>query len=447
MPFDPNPLFFEMCSIFAEHKKTGNLTEIYNEGGTRSSKTWDINHMIYAICDHNRGKELEIYILRDTLTNCKDFTLKEFKKCMKVIGANLNYASEGHKPYVNLFGNHIYFRGMPEEGDEAYPSDILYFNEMLEMKKKEANDLIMRCNLLVLGDWNPKYTKHWTFEKEGRPNVFFTRSNYTNNKHLPVSVRRTIESYEPWLPRSYQVDNGIIMYEGEPVDDKNQPPPHPVNTATINEDGQDIKPTADFYQWKVYGLGLRGAMEGLVFPHHTAIDEFPKLDWILGNDFGFTSSPNALVKFAQDGNKEKGINLYVELLFYDPCDDPDELVAVLESYDIPKLKPCIADSSDRFVKGDKGVVLMVKAIREAGYSWRKVKKTDDVMFWLGQMKKCKIHIVKNKFYNFAKTEAENYRMKTVHGFEINQPEDEHNHFWDAFRYAFMGYNNNTKIWG
>ena len=86
MAFDPNPLYFEMCSIFKDNYTSENRVEIYNEGSTRSSKTWDAFHFIYTFCDHNRGKDNDIYILRNTLVNCRDYTFKDFKKFIKVIG-------------------------------------------------------------------------------------------------------------------------------------------------------------------------------------------------------------------------------------------------------------------------------------------------------------------------------------------------------------------------
>ena len=400
-----------------------------------SSKTWDTFHFLYTFCDHNRGKGNDIYVLRNTLTNCRDYTFKDFTKFLKVVGGHYDIIGERSKPYINLFGNHIYFRGLDSGIDfEAYPSDILFFNEMLEMDKKSVLDLIMRCRKLVVGDWNPKFTKHWAFDLEKKSNSHFTRTTYKQNKHLEQSIIEGIESYEPYEKGSYEVTpDGIMMYKGEPITDKHEPPP---NIHNIDQG------TSDLFRWKVYGLGLRGAMKGLVFPYVKYIDKFPDIAHTYGNDFGFTTDPNSLVKYGQEGN-----NIYLELLSYTPMETEDVIVSYLEALGIEKLTPITADSSDKYVSEKRGVVEMVRGIRSAGYSCTKVSKTKSVMYWLLKMKTFKIHIVKNKFYNFAKTEQENYRMKEINGIEINQPEDSFNHFWDASRYAFMAYNTNTKIWG
>ena len=93
---------------------------------------------------------------------------------------------------------------------------------------------------------------------------------------------------------------------------RNQPPPHPTNV----EAG-----TADEFMWKVYGLGLKGVMKGIIFTQLTWIDEFPpERAYIYANDFGFTHDPNALVKYSED---EK--NIWVELLAYTPIETVEEL--------------------------------------------------------------------------------------------------------------------------
>lgn len=400
-----------------------------------SSKTWDTYHFIYAFCDHNRGKGNDIYVLRDTLTNCRDLTFKDFKNCMKVIGADLNYVSEGQKPYVNIFGNHVYFRGLDtEENAEGYPSDIIFVNEALETDKTQVDGLKMRCRKLMIMDWNPKFTEHWCFDLEHQPDVFFTRSNYKNNKHLNKSVVKEIEGYEPWLPGSYEIKNHKLWYKGQLVDEKNQPPPHPKNIENR---------TVDSFRWKVYGLGLRGAMEGVIFDNVSYIDEFPNLAHTYGLDFGFTVDPLTLVKHA-----ESTTDIYLELFSYDPIETPEDVDLFLKGIGISKREIITADSSDKYTSESKGAVQMVSSLRNFGWNISKVRKTKNVMFWIQSMKKKKINIVLNKrldkshmpLNRHVVKEQENYRFKEVNGIKINQPEDKYNHFWDAGRYSHMAHN-------
>jgi PBSX family phage terminase large subunit len=221
-----------MAKAYAGAKKRGEKLVICNEGGSRAGKTFDAFSLIIAICANNIDLGLDIYILRDTLKNSREKTYKDFKKLLKISGllSVVNITSENQSPDVNLYGNNIYFRGLDDEKNtEGYPSDILFVNEVLETKKTKVEGLQMRCRLLEIYDWNPKLTKHWIFEYEGRPDVLFTRTTYKNNKHLEKTIIDKIESYNP------EIEANI----------KNK--------------------TANLFRWKVYGIGERADQEGNVF--------------------------------------------------------------------------------------------------------------------------------------------------------------------------------------
>jgi PBSX family phage terminase large subunit len=235
--FDPNDLFYTMAQKVSEFWANNKRLIICNEGGTRAGKTWDTFDLITYICDQNRNQLLDTYILRDTLTNNRDFTLKDWKKLQSINGIEL-IGKESPKPEFNLFGNNIYFRGLDdEENTEGYPSDILFFNEALELDKSQVSGLIMRCRKLIIFDWNPKLTNHWVFDYEGRPDVLYTNTTYKNNKHLGQTIIDGINSYNPDIEQNV------------------------------------INKTANRFRWRVYGLGLRTDMEGNVF-NDSQLDKF-----------------------------------------------------------------------------------------------------------------------------------------------------------------------------
>jgi PBSX family phage terminase large subunit len=401
MNFDPNPLFLEMVEIYANNRDEKDKIIICNEGSSRSSKTWDFFHFLVMYCENNINEHNEIYILRETLSDCKDYTFKEFQKCLKVIGIwDDECYKQPQKPNYNLFGNQVMFRGL-DDSSEGYPSDIIFINEALENQNKEKVDgLDMRCRKLMVMDWNPKYTQHWCFDLEGQPNVHFTHSTYNNNKHLEQSVINKIEGYEPT--------------------------PENINAGT-----------ADEYRWKVYGLGIRSAPEGLIFQYVTYIDSFPDTGYSYGLDFGFTTDPTSLVKYAEDNN-----NIWIELLLYEPTENADLIHNFALTNNINISIPTTADSSDKYTGENKGTVEMVRDLKRKGWAVSKVNKTKSIMYWLTSMKAKKIHIVKNRLYSYAKKEQENYRMKLINGIAINQPIDKFNHMWDSARYAHIA--NNSK---
>jgi PBSX family phage terminase large subunit len=419
--FDPNPLYYKMLRLFVDNYSENNKVEIYNEGSSRSSKTFDAFHFIYTFCDHNRNKWNDIYILRNVLKDCREYTYKDFKKCMQIIGVkepDITYMKENQEPTVTLFGNNIYFRGLNDEANqEGYPSDIVFFNEMLEIQSKsKIAGIVMRCRKMIVGDWNPKFTQHWAFDLEKRDNAFFTKTNYRQNKHLQLSVKKEIESYYPWL------------IEDMHLPEKERRP----NVSNIKNQ------TADAYRAYVYGEGVRSAPEGLIFQHVNYIESWPSdVAGVYGLDFGFTTDPSALTRVG-----ETKTDIYIELLMYQPTETSDMINEYAKARKINRNLPCEADSSDKYTGENKGTVEMVKELKQKGWRIKKVKKTKGIMFWLGKMKKKRINIIINDLVHEARKEQEGYCMKVVNGYAINQPIDKFNHMWDSARYGFMSLNEN-----
>ncbi len=387
MNFDPNGLYYQMVEYFNLHKNDQDKVIFCNEGSSRSSKTWDLIHFVVTYCDHNRGKSKDIYFLRDSLVNCRDFLLKEVEKCFRVIGIPFT-PTLYPKPYFNLWGNNIYFRGLDDEMSmEGFPSHIAFINEALDIPSFDMiSGILMRCEEVFAADWNPKYSDHFMFSFEKRPNCLFTHSTYRNNKHLPATVVREIESYNPEIPEN--VANG----------------------------------TANPYRWQVYGLGQRASHEGLVFPDVTWINEFPAdvEEVAYGMDFGHTNSPTVIVKAGRSGR-----DLYLEKLFYGFTDDPATLAEVCRRH----LGP------DNHIWADSAEPGMIADLRLKGIVCLAVKKYNgSKTYGIDLMKQYRIHIVRDPDF---RREAENYAYKVVQGIRLNEPEKKHDHIFDGARYACM----------
>ena len=152
--------------------------------------------------------------------------------------------------------------------------------------------------------------------------------------------------------------------------------------------------------------------------------------------------PTAIVRYCED---EK--NIYWDLLWYSPIDNPHEIDATFTAIGVEKHIPITADSSDKYIN-HTGSYEMVSALYDMGWEISKVSKTNSVMFWITSMKRKRIHIVRSKneaLYQAAKKEVENYRFKEVNGMLINQPVDKHNHNFDASRYAHMSHASNYDV--
>jgi len=404
------------------------------EGGSGSAKTYDIIQFLIYYCQKNKGRGKDILIARKTYADLKKTVLKDFIKILKMYKMyNIKDHVKSHPQAYNLHGNIIYFTGLDGMGSHGERHDIIWCNEVIEINFDDFKQLNQRCNEAFFIDFNPSVTAHWVFDSIiPREDTKHFKSNQLMNPFLPKGQRKEILAYEPYLPGSYEIVNNSICYKGEEVSKTNMPPSHPKNID---------QGTADEYMWKVYGLGLRGAMKGVIFHSVKYIDKFPDLAFTYGLDFGFTVDPTALVKYAEEGN-----NIYLELLSYVPTETPQEISEFMEKIGVTKGLPITADSADKYTGENKGTVEMVGGLIALGWSVRKVSKTNSIMFWLGSMKKKRIHIIKSNLWQKAKIEQENYKMKEIHGIAINQPIDKFNHFWDAARYAHMSYNENTSLW-
>jgi phage terminase large subunit len=411
------------------------------EGSSRSGKTWSGVDIIIWLCLFIETK-CTINIYRETYNEFKTTLYDDFKRRLDDFSLPNKFHTTDEVKSFKIGQNTIFFLG---DGKHGGGCDYAFFNEMMHIKKSVFDQVEMRCRKFWWGDYNPSFTEHWVFDNIiPRPDIGFLRTTFNDNKFISVQERNKILSFEPWKPGSYIVkDSDILCYNKltkkvEPISKTNIPEPHPTNITNW---------TADEFMWKVYGLGLRGAMKGVIFNYVEWIDKFPEMASIFTNDFGFTTDPNSLNRYAEDEH-----NIWIEPLCYEPIETSDELIEVAISHGI---KPntneykrdgdlIVCDSSDKYTGENKGTVEMVKALKTAMWNALKVSKTKSVMFWLLSMKSKKIHIVKNHLYHQVKKEKENYRLKEINGIAINQPIDSFNHFWDSARYGHMSYNSRPE---
>lgn len=396
--YQPNRCYFEMMRNYKEHHRPDVCLTFCNEGGSRSGKTFDTFDLIADFCLLSR-RPLMVYVLRDTLVNCKDYTLQDFKEKMRLRGLydDSSLTGEGQRPEYRLNGSIIRFRGLDKMGEkEGFSSDICFFNEVLSgITKEQFESVTMRCKLLAILDWNPRYTQHWAFDLEGQPDVYFTHTTFRDNVHCPASVARRILSYEP-TPENIEAG------------------------------------TADKWRWLVYGLGVRAAMEGLVFPDIEWIEPEEWPDDLqctgYGVDFGFTNDPTAIVE-----GGIKGRELYLRGLFYSPTSDPDLLADICKKL-FTHGGPIICDSADRYAKNPEG---MVQSLQVRGVMVQKFHKyPDSITAGIDKMKNFKIKIVRNRDWQ---NEHGAYVWESINGILTNRPTDGNNHYFDAARYLVDGY--------
>lgn len=397
-------------------------------GSSRSGKTYSgVDFIIYLCLFIETSCTINVY--RDIYASFKETLYDDFKARLDYYGLDNPFHNAKEVKSFKIGNNKITFIGC-DKVSKAHGAgcDYAFFNEVMHIPQPVFKQVTMRCKKFWWADYNPSFTDHWFFNTvSNRRDVSFLRTTFLDNKFIPLPSKLDILRTEPWESGTYEVTDEDVYYNGEPVTELNQPPPHLDNI----EQG-----SADEFHWKVYGLGLKGAMKGRIFKHVTWINKFPELASTIGIDFGFVADPCAIGRYAREG-----MNIYLEPLIYKSIETAKEIDVVLQSLNISYDTPIIADSSDRYVSENHGVIKMVTELYDLDWSINKVSKTKSVIYWLSDMKQYKIHIVKNHLYNEMKSEYDNYIYKEVNGIQINQPVDKYNHLWDQFRYQHMSHDN------
>ena len=466
--FEPNYLCYYMLYMWATHrdsidKETGlpSVVKFFNEGGTRSSKTYDAIHAIWKICDSNKNAGLYIAVYRATLVNAKDTTLKDFMECFDIMGLidGDDYTKTGTnssgRPVINLYGNTIEFKGLPNEAKEAGRSDIAYINELLESNNKDVIIGIMqRCSELFIADWNPSTTEHFGFEFKGH-NIFYTKTSYLDNIHLD---KKLVSLYEGWCP--YDFGESHIEYvdaiDGVGIGFARRIWHKPEKPDTVLEDTEGIyrKPnriniergTADRWRWLVYGEGEKARQDGAIFPNVTWISKFPDdlQDVYFGLDFGYSNDPSVLTRVGVRGN-----DLYAEKLCYQKTPEVDilfELIKPLiekeqerqrkiaECGEIPDILVA-CDSADKYK--DVNFVQDLNILsNQFGLTWQFLKvKKPHIVTRIAHLKRFNLFFVEDREF---KIEQQNYvYMKGANGQPTNipKPVDDFNHIFDSLMYC------------
>lgn len=357
------------------------------EGSSRSGKTISsIDAIIYLGARIGSGNTINVY--RETYNSFKTTLYNDFSMRLDDFGLQNPFLESKEVPTLRILGNKVNLIGADKiNKSHGLGGDYSYFNEMTDISQDFFDQIEMRTKKFWWGDYNPKVTSHWLYDKVAtRDDVGFLHSTFRDNPFIADVELAKILSYE--------------------------------DTPDNRRQG-----TVDVYKWKVYGLGLRAAMEGLIFPNVIWIDEFPDdcEEESYGLDFGYTVDPSALVRAGV-----KGRNLFLELKLYAPTETPDVLGELLSKL-LPEDAVCWADSADPdMIRNLKAMGFPIYAIR---------KPNGSVKFGCSLIKRYKIHIVRSSEFRI---EQENYKRKVIQGITLDEPIDKFNHAWDASRYAVMG---------
>lgn len=235
------------------------------EGSSRSSKTYSIIQFLIKYATLNRGTRRRVAICRLKGTWLTATVLHDFINVLSAYGLyNKRDHNKTSKIYT-LFDTEFWFMGLDDpQKVHGFESDIFWINEGIEAGYDDYAQLMQRCKGFAIIDYNPSETEHWIYDRIlKRPTTWYSHSTFRKNQFISPNAKAQILSYEP-------------------------------------TEENFIAGTADERKWKIYGLGQRASLEGIVFEqgkHWEMIKEIP--DWAkknhrFGLDFGYTNDPTAI---------------------------------------------------------------------------------------------------------------------------------------------------------
>ena len=397
-----NPNLLHLFNTFRKGEKSGAVLE----GSSRSGKTWSSVDFIIWYCSTIRT-DATINIIKETYKSFKTTLYEDFNRRLPMYGISSPFADRQEVASFKLFGNTINLLGADSETTiQGVGSDLFYINESLEIPKAIFDQFEQRCRGFFWLDYNPKVVDHWIYNNVcKRPDIAFLKTTFLDNPFISKQEKRKILSYEPWHPDDREL----------PVEERRD---HPINI----EAG-----TSDEFMWNVYGLGMRTAMKGLIFPNVTWIKEWPShIDVIgYGSDIGYTNSPSTIVQGGVDHNLRPGQkkkDLYLKLNFYSPTPAPSDYVEAQLMHTDRSLG-VVNDSADP---------IYTSKCRQAGILAYLTKKfAGSVKAGISLLKEYNIHIVDSPHW---RVEQSGYKYREIHGIATEEPIDDFNHAWDAARY-------------
>jgi phage terminase large subunit len=334
----------------------------------------------------------------ETLPHLKLGAIRDFENI--VGGTLLGDPHWNETSHTWTFDNGAKLEFFSADSDKAHGAQRkrLFINEANHVDYETYRQLAVRTSSIIFIDYNPA-SVCWIQKKvECRDNCILIRSTYKDNPFLSDEQIAEIESNK---------------------EDKNW--------------------------WKVYGQGIEGTLDGLIYDFEQ-IDRMPpkgtnkpekektdeelyadSLTEIHGLDFGFTNDPTARVQILADTKRK---HLYVRERCYKTGMLNSHIIADLKVDEVKNNIEIFADCAEP---------KSIEEIKQGGFRISACDKdapvkSDKLKFQLQWMQGWKLFVTKDSL-NLIE-ELRNYTWaKNKDGELLNEPIDKYNHLLDAMRYA------------
>jgi phage terminase large subunit len=358
----------------------GRYRRAFNEGGTASSKTWTVLQIL-TLAAQNAKSPLLISVVSESFPHLRRGCIRDF---FTILGESQDNNPRWSKTdHVYSFGHGVIEFFSLDEPDKARGGrrDILFLNEANNNQYDSYLQLDMRTKLFTFADWNPT-SEFWVHEKGllQEPENCYIHSTYQDAIHvLPPETVMAIEKLK----------------------------------------------TTDPNAWRIYGLGLMGKIEGLVYPNFGQCDALPPGDLFYGLDFGFSGDPAVLTRHVIQGE-----DLYSEEMIYQTGLTNQDLATMMKGLGVSTGRDEIwADSAEP---------KSIEEIHRYGFNIKPVAKgKDSVEYGHQRVRQYRQHwtkgsvncIKEQRNFRYVADKDGRYTEKTMHLFS---------HGMDSRRYAIAG---------
>lgn len=357
---------------------------IISEGGTRSGKTFSNLQLLYQIAKHSKNPKV-IHVVSHSTPHLKDGAIADFENILLSAHEPIDQIRT-QNPHVYKIGvSQIKFIGFDKLGKALGAArDILFINEANKMDWKIVHQLIQRTSECVIIDFNPSH-EFWVDTEGMRDYADATVVHSTfHNNYQNLSEGILNELLRAKQKHDAEVEKGIEGYW--------------------------------YNYWRVYGLGLQGSIEGVIFNDWERGDKWPEhVPHVYGLDWG-SSVPFALIKVGIDEKEKK---VYVEEKCYKSNLNTIEIITICKERSNDSI--IIADSADR-----RGIMDLIQAKINARPAYK-----PNVVSRIRALQSYTL-----VFINSPNVEKEREKYLWLDG-KADIPIDDFNHAFDAIGYAFV----------
>jgi phage terminase large subunit len=365
-------------------------------GGTSAGKTYGILPIL--IDKATKNNLLEISVVSESIPHLRKGAIKDFIKIMKSTGRYIDsHWNRTLLTYHFATGSYIEFFSADQEDKVRGPRrNILYINECNNINFETYHQLAIRTDMEIWLDYNPT-NEFWIHtelgDDEDSEEVVLT---YKDNEGLSSSIVKEIEKA---LKKGF---NDITLTGSELFKESN------------------IRNSFWANWWRVYGLGQRGSLEGVIFNNWTTISGVPKEARLLGYgcDFGYTNDPTSIIEVYQYNDKR----ILNEICYR----------TGMVNGDIARVF-----STDEIVYADSAEPKSIEEIKRYGVNIKGVTKGKDSINFGIQIMQNQSYLVTKNSTNLIKEFRSYCWAKDREGKTLNKPIDNFNHAIDAIRYHEM----------